>query len=220
MKPTQRLVKYPGAAAVAAALVLVTACLEAALAWGQAPAGEEAAPVEAAPLEARDVAPIRAAFNTSNPPRLNEPVEVVLEVLTRPGVELPPIREGAELEILLRLPVGVKLASEGWKPVEPSAQDTEDPTGPWSLYGWKRPLALAARLGSASSEGDQRLDQMPIRLTVAEEGVNWIITARVRVIQGQEAWQTFAATFATVEYGVTRFSPIPLTSLPAPEEPL
>ncbi|MBI1953759.1 MAG: hypothetical protein HYS41_06530 [Candidatus Omnitrophica bacterium] len=165
---------------------------------------------EAPPAPAAQDSPIQALFNTPAPPRLDEPVEVILEVRGRPGTPLPPIREGAKLEILLRLPVGVKLSSAGWVPVEPSAQEKkENPSGIWSLYGWKRPLA--------KPEGEL-LDRMPIRLTVAEEGMNWIITARVRVIQGQEAWQTFAATFATLKYGTAKFSPVPLTALDSPKE--
>ena len=172
--------------------------------------GASFAKEEGPPALAAQDSPFRAIFNTPTPPRINEPVDVILELRRVPGTPPLPVLEGAELEILLRLPIGVKLSSAGWIPVELSPKEkAEDPPGLWSLYGWKRPLA--------KPEGEL-LDRMPIKLTVVEEGVNWIITARVRVIQGQEAWQTFAATFATLEYGTAKFSPVPLTAIAPPEE--
>ena len=102
-------------------------------------------------------------------------------------------------ELLLRLPVGVKLAAEGWSPADLPPEEKEDPTGPWNVYQKSVPV---------QAEGEV-LVREPVRLSVTEEGVNWIISSRVRVLQGRQALQAFGVVFATLQGKEGEFHAIP-----------
>ncbi len=150
----------------------------------------------------REVPPIRVRFEALNPPKLNEAVPVRLIVERDPKGE--PVRIGTtdRLELLLRLPVGVKLESPGWRPAKPSAQEKNDPSGPWFVFERAEPL-------TGSTGSSPVLAEFPISLKVVEQGLNWVITTRVRLVQGEKAWQTFGVLFATLHNGVAEFHTTP-----------
>ena len=160
-------------------------------------------------MEKKILPPIEAHFETPDPPRLNEPVTVILVVDNNPkawpaspqGVESQPSIEN-RLEILLRCPVGVRLETKGWHPVEPSPEEKSDPSGPWTLFESDQPVAVP-------TENSTVLAKAPISLIVVEEGTNWVISTRVRLIRGNEMWQTFGVLFATVQGTVAEFHTIP-----------
>jgi hypothetical protein len=155
------------------------------------------------------VPPIEVHFETPDPPRLNEPVTVTLVVenslkawpASPQGVE-PQLWTENRLEILLRCPVGVRLETRGWRPVEPSPEEKSDPSGPWTLFESEQPVDVPV-------ESSTVLARVPISLAVVEEGTNWVISTRVRLIRGNEMWQTFGVLFATVEKEAAKFTPTP-----------
>ena len=64
------------------------------------------------------------------------------------------------------------------------------------------------------------LARVPVTLTVVKEGQNWVITSRLRLIQGEQAWQTFGVVFATLQEKVAEFSATPRVGYPDEEEAL
>ena len=133
-------------------------------------------------------------------PSAPDPAAPLTLVIERDPKNLP--EKGDRLDILLRLPVGVKFLSEGWKSAELPPEEKEDSGGIWSLFERDVPLFGPSdeplfRAGSAL--------KVPISLTVAEEGANWVITARGRLIQGSGTHQAFGVIFATRQGEKTEF---------------
>ena len=148
-------------------------------------------------------APIRVRFDAPTPPEKDKPVPVTLIAEGVPEGWPAEVGEGARLELLLRLPAGVKLKSEGWAPAELPKEDREDASGPWSLYEKKIPLQLK------SGVPPETLLKETVRLAVVEEGTNWIITTRVRLVQGTNRWQAFGVLFATLQGNQRQFHTVP-----------
>ena len=158
------------------------------------PAPETSAP-EAPPEQAP--APLKVRFEAQVPPQKGKPAPVTVLVESNPKGWPAEVGPGARLDLLLRLPVGVKLASEeGWSPAQLPPEERDDVTGPWSLYEKQVPLQI--KLGIPP----ERLAAEKVELTVEEEGVNWIISVRARLTQDSQAWQAFG----TVERYGTSFS--------------
>ncbi len=155
--------------------------------------------------EPAESAPLQVRFEASAKAQLNQPAVVTLIVEKGPGWSAQADRSG-ELELLLRLPVGIKLASEeGWTAAQPSSEEKEDPTGPWSAY--ERNFLLSADAGSLPDP----LAKVEVPLIVVEEGINWIISSRARWTAGAEAWQAFGVLFATVQGTDAEFHQAPKT---------
>ena len=165
------------------------------------PAQEAPKPVPKPPEPA--AAPLKVEFKSKTPPELGKPAPVMLVVES--DREAWPAEAAGEgrLELLLRLPPGVKMASDGWSPTAPSTEEKKDGSGPWSLYEKQLPLNIPA------GAPPEVLAEEEVRLTVAEEGVNWIITARARVVRGTSAWQAFGVLFATLQGDSGEFHQIP-----------
>ncbi len=147
--------------------------------------------------------PIRIRFEASTLLEKDKPVPVTLAVESVPEGWPVQVGEGARLELLLRLPIGVKLQSENWTPVEMSKEEKNDPTGPWSLYEKKIPLKITPGVPP------EFLLKETMQLAVVEEGTNWIITTRVRLVQGSDTWQVFGALFATLQGNSGEFHTVP-----------
>lgn len=163
--------------------------------------------------------PMRLSFEAAGAPALDKPVPVTLRVESSlEGWPAQLMGKECQMELLLRLPPGVKLRSEGWqeKPLPP--EEEEDGSGPWSLFERKQPLSLPEGVPP------QVLVKETTELAVVERGVNWVITARARLVHGSEAWQTFGVLFATLEGEKAAFHARPFTPMdvplsePTPEE--
>ena len=143
-------------------------------------------------------------FETGAVPMLNMPSRVTLIVESNPKGWPAEVGEGARLDLLLRLPVGVKLASgEGWSPAQLPPEEKEDASGPWSVYEKQVPLQIKQGVPP------ERLAAEAVQLAVTEEGVNWIISARARLTQGSQTWQAFGVVFATLQGSDGQFHEIP-----------
>ncbi len=153
--------------------------------------------------KAASSSPIRILFEATTPLEKDKAVPVTLSVESVPEGWPAQIGEGAQLELLLRLPIGVKLQSENWTAVEMSAEEKKDPTGPWSLYEKKISLKITPGVPPES------LLKETLQLAVVEEGTNWIITTRVRLVQGSDTWQAFGALFATLQGNSGQFHTVP-----------
>lgn len=174
----------------------------------QPASGPAGAPASAAGTEAPapEPPPMEVRFETPTPPKLNERAAVTLSVVKGPGWPVQAEKAG-EIELLLRLPVGVKLASEeGWTPSQDLPVEKEDVTGPWSVFERKFPVAP-----EADGALPDQLAEVEVPLVVVEEGINWIISTRARLSQGQQAWQTFGVLFATVQGEQAEFHATPKT---------
>lgn len=166
------------------------------------------------PQRPKEISPIRISFETPNPPRLNQSAEVILRIDSNPGVPFSSPEPLDRLEILIRLPAGIKLVNEGWRPVQPPPEEETDPSGPWSLFERSEPFL---KVLPPSGEKPESLTRVPISLTVTEEGINWVITARARIIQqGELAGQAFGILFATLEGEVAEFHTTPKATLSPP----
>jgi len=135
----------------------------------------------------------------------------------------PPIRleEESRVEVLLRLPIGVQLVGEGWKSVELPPEEKDDPSGPWVLFELENQLLIPPLDRTNPDSGATsfvKLASVPLKLAVVEEGMNWVVNTRVRLIQRGEAWQTFGTVFVTFQEGVAEFTAVPRRSLPLPGE--
>ena len=157
-------------------------------------------------------APLKVRFDAPKPPVLGEAVPVSLVVESNAAVWPKEIGEDCQLEFLLRLPMGVKLASEGWKEMELPPKEKNDPTGPWFIFERKVPVRIPA--GSPPSV----IVKEPIELSVVEPGTNWIITVRARLVSGKQAWQTFGLLLATLEGETAQFHTQPLRPTLLPQE--
>ena len=164
-------------------------------------------PAEKAPVavvgKKPPVAVLKVVFDAPNPPRLNEPVAVTLVIEKNPNNWPADVGSNPTLNILLRLPPGVKLSGEGWTPTPLPPEEKKDQTGPWSLYAREETLTLV------SDSSSLVLVRIPASFTLVEEGVNWIITARARLSQGKQVWQSFGVIFATLSQGEAAFHSIP-----------
>ncbi len=135
---------------------------------------------------------------------MNQPVAVTLLVESSPKGWPAEVGPGARLDLLLRLPVGVKLASEeGWSPAPLPPEEKEDASGPWSVYEKQVPLQITQGIPP------EFLAQEKVGLIVTEEGVNWIISARARLTQDSKTWQAFGVLFATLQGNEGQFHEIP-----------
>jgi|GEM_PF-2068428 len=151
-----------------------------------------------------DPAPIKIRFDAPDAPRLNQPVSVMLLVESSPKGWPAEVGSGARLDLLLRLPVGVELASEeGWSSAQLPPEEKEDASGPWSVYEKQVPLQITQGVPP------EFLAQEKVGLIVTEEGVNWIISARARLTQDSQTWQAFGVLFATLQGNEGQFHEIP-----------
>ena len=154
----------------------------------------------------QDPAPLKIRFEAPVPPQMGKAVPVTLLVESNPKGWPAEVGPGARLDLLLRLPVGVKLASgEGWSPAQLPPEEKDDVTGPWSLYEKQIPLEIKQGVPP------ERLAAEKVELIVAEEGVNWIISARARLVQDSQTWQAFGVLFATLQGNEGKFHEIPKT---------
>ena len=136
--------------------------------------------------------PFRVQFVPGGRGPLGEPILVDLVLEAEPEHGSAQLSGEGRLELLLRLPSGVALRSEGWKPVELPPEKAKDPTGKWSLFEQKKPISIPSGIS-------KELARESVKLAVVEKGINWIITARARIVQGSKIWQTFGVVFATVQ---------------------
>ena len=143
-------------------------------------------------------APIQVRFEEDHPGKHQAAAPVSLALIVERNPEAGPPADGeAQLELLLRLPGGVKLVSaEDWKPEPLPQEEKEDSSGPWRLYKRQQPVKVLPA-------------KVPLELAVVEEGVNWVITSRAKLIQGQQGWQTFGVIFATRKAGTVQFHATP-----------
>lgn len=135
---------------------------------------------------AKPAPPIRVRFQAPAAGALGEPMLVKILVEAEPTEE--PGRPA--LDLLLRLPAGVQLKSEGWEPVALPAEEQKDPTGPWSLFQKK--------ISPDETPGPLKVEEA-VSLAVVEPGTNWIVTVRARLTQGAKSWQTFGVIFASTD---------------------
>lgn len=157
------------------------------------PASAEAEQADPASLRVRFDLP-RSRARIGDPQQLT----VVVERGGETGAVTPAAgdRAAGPVDLLLRLPPGVELQSEGWDPIEPPPdKDKEEKgTGPWKLF--EREAAA-----SAPAVGTSELLREPLKLVVTQDGRNWVITARAK--WGQH--KAFATVFATTENGKAEF---------------
>ncbi len=159
------------------------------------PARETTPPRPTAPVQVRFEAPASAPFGQGTP--------VVLVVESDPKAWPESVEGEVTLELLLRLPVGVRLESDGWAGVELPAEEKDDRSGPWSLFERKISVRIPA------GEIPLVVAREAISLAVIEQGTNWIMTVRARLVSGSEAWQSFGVLFATVQAGQAEFHTVP-----------
>ncbi len=151
-----------------------------------------------------DPAPMKIRFDAPTAPQLNQPVPVTLRVEPSPKGWPAEVGPGARLDLLLRLPVGVSMASEGgWSPAQMPPEEKEDASGPWSVYEKQVPLQIKQGVPP------ELLADEKVELIVVEEGVNWIISARARLTQDSQSWQAFGVLFATLQGNEGQFHEIP-----------
>ena len=153
-----------------------------------------------APKPKQPPAPLRIRFEANELPALGKPVPVVFSVYPNPAAWPKNAQGKGQMEWLLRLPSGVKLESKGWEPAALSAQDKNEG---WSLYQREQTVTLPA------DPGTEPLSSQEMSLTVAEPGVNWVITVRARMVRGSESWQAFGAVFATADSQKAEFHTAP-----------
>lgn len=135
----------------------------------------------------KEATALQVQFGIPASPQAGSPSEVTLVVLWNPRAKIRAGSPAGDLEVLLRLPAGVRLASEGWEPVDLPQREKQDTSGPWSLY--QRVESLSVILSNPTKV----LARIPISLLVVEEGVNWVITARTRLGK----YTAFGVVFAT-----------------------
>lgn len=155
--------------------------------------------------------PIQVRFETVNASQPIEGAFVHLIVERKP--ELLSLKTPAErsLELFLRLPQGVRLLSTDWKPIPQSPQEKKDPTGTWSLYEKAEKISL--------QESDPLLlARVPLSLSVIEDGTNWVITARARLIEPGKSWTAFGVLFASRQKGQAKFHMTPQIPQPNAQE--
>jgi len=147
-----------------------------------------------ATTSASESSPFQVIFETGKGGMLKESLPVTVRVERNPNKPQISLNSQAHMEVLLRVPSGVRLMSEGWKPVPLPEAEKKEERGVWSLFEKAAPVTA-----------DKSVGHLPLALSVVEEGVNWVITARVRIIQGKETWQTFGVLFATARKGIVEF---------------
>ncbi|MBI3318417.1 MAG: glutamine-hydrolyzing carbamoyl-phosphate synthase small subunit [Candidatus Omnitrophica bacterium] len=174
----------------ALSVLLAAACTGAALAEVAAGQGE--------------IPPIRVRFEAPAPVRTKEPVSLHL-IVERDPRGWPQAAPEGELELLLRLPSGVRLESKEWKPVPLPPGESKDRSGTWFLFEKREPI-------NSLAGNSLLLAWVPLQLSVAEEGVNWVITARARVDQKGKVRQGFGVVFATLQEGHGSFHARPKTA--------
>ena len=172
---------------------------------------EEAVPQQqekATPQPSKQIeGPFEVYFTAPTPPKISkgQPVVVTLQVASVPGNWPAELGPEARLDLLLRLPISVKLdsAEEGWTPVQ---LPTDADAGSWSVYEKQVPLQLQQGVPPG-----ELLTVQEIHLIVTEEGINWILSTRARLTQGSQVWQTFGLMFATLQGEEGEFHGTPKT---------
>jgi len=119
----------------------------------------------------------------------------------------------AQLHLLLRLPIGVRLHTPDWTRTEEESDQAPNASGPWFLYSKELRLTLPEGLPP------ERLVEEEIALAIVQTGTNWIITARARLTRNESAWQTFAPLFATYRAGKGKFHTMPVLEFDLPVSP-
>ncbi|MBI3323347.1 MAG: hypothetical protein HYZ95_02660 [Candidatus Omnitrophica bacterium] len=159
-------------------------------------------PGGAAAEETEAPAPIRARFELPEQgAAMGEAMELTLVAEPNPEAGADLAGQAGSVDLLLRLPNGIRLDSEGWELAEIPAEERGDETGPWRLYERSVP--------AAPSTVKRELLREPVLLAVTEEGLNWVVTARVRVAAGARQWQALTTVFATTEGDRAEFHEAP-----------
>ena len=154
------------------------------------------------------------------PPEVSSPIRVEFAAVPKPEPPLPEgvhalkllvfgdpknwpagVAAGGEIELLLRLPVGVELVSAGWKPAPLPQEEEKDSSGPWKLF--QKSVST-----QPTADGKDLLVSEVIGVKVGE-GINWILTARARMARGSQIWQAFGVIFATNQKGKAEFHSTP-----------
>lgn len=135
-------------------------------------------------------APFHVRFGIEEPPASDGVQALLLRVDADRDAWPLGLKSDAQMELLLRLPVSIRLESEGWEPQGLPSPEQKDPSGTWHLFVRTVPLSLGATV-------PEILVQEPVVLDVQEEGTNWVITVRARLVSGESAWQSFGVVFAT-----------------------
>ncbi|MBI3615692.1 MAG: hypothetical protein HY211_04145 [Candidatus Omnitrophica bacterium] len=157
----------------------------------------------------RPASPIRIKFTAVRETELLLEVERDPKIWpsdTKPAGRIMP---AGRLELLLRLPVGVKLESEGWKRVPLPEGEKEGSEEIWSTFEQVRPV-------ESFPQEPSLLAKIPLQLRVVEEGTNWIITTRVRLTQDSKILTAFGTILATLQDGVVEFHTTPKHPLAGP----
>ena len=147
-------------------------------------------------------APIQVRFQPKGPfgPAQAGPVTILVEA--GPGAPSNGFAGEGPLELLLRLPSGVRLESPDWQEVSPTPEEKQDPSGPWKVYEKKNEITVPEK---------GILSQEEVSLAVVEEGVNWVVTVRARLTEGSLSWQAFGVMFASLQDGLAEFYASPKT---------
>ena len=153
------------------------------------------------PEEPGTPVPFQISFLTSNPPGPEPPV---LIVQTKAQVWPAAATGELQVELLLRLPEGLLLESRDWTQVEQPPEQSDQASGPWTLFQRTIPVRV-----SSAKELPSELLRETVPLRVVKEGSNWVITVRARVVKGSESWENFGVLFATLEGDAARFHEIP-----------
>ena len=153
----------------------------------------------AAGAEQADASPLRVRVDLpEGPASIGEAQRVTLIVEEDPEIAAAPAGEIRRVDLLLRLPPGVELRSEGWRAAELPPEERDDGSGPWKLFEREAPASLSAVR--------QELLREPVELAVTQEGLNWVVTVRVRWAQGDARQrQGFATILATTGDGQAEF---------------
>lgn len=152
--------------------------------------------------EEEPASPIQVRFEMMLPKLPPEASFIHLVVERKPELLSVQTTQERKLELFLRLPRGIRLESPGWKTVTASPKEKKDPTGTWTLYERSEPIP-------PSESEPLLLARVPITLAVIEEGTNWVITTRARLIEPGKAWTAFGALFATRQGSQVQFHATP-----------
>ena len=148
-----------------------------------------AGPACAKEPDAAPPAPVRVRFELprgKQDAKQKVPVTIVVE----PSAAAQGASGDWQMELLLRLPPGVEMASPGWTEKKLSRDERKDPSGSWTV------LEKKARVPPAPDPSGA-LVREPLFLSVTREGTNWVLSVRVKGAAPAGPWQTFGAAFAS-----------------------
>ena len=135
------------------------------------------------------------------------PVTVVLERSTA-------VSPGEELFVRLRVPVGIRVSGENWKPQPaPAEADPQAEESFWTIFDWNGPIEWK------QEPSDRWTAAIPVLLEVTEEGTNWIISAQAQAGPAKAS----GVVLATIQSGFAAFhsapfkNPLPVEMYDAPE---